>query len=385
MESAVTNFPIRSQEADDSQPALLFIPDISGFTRFMYENGVRYSRNLIADLLEIIIEANIINMELCEIQGDAILFYKLGDPPAIDAIVSQCKQIFLDFQNYLKIMQRDRALPSPQLSENKLTLKIVVHYGRISITQIRDFTKLMGTDVIVAHRLLKNNIEGAEYVLLTEEYLKTQSPVAVEKSFSWSQLKVGVNQYEHLGEVQYRYAFLTPLRLLVTDPEAEHTHENYPNTFCLKAKITAPEELVLRVLQNYRLKPMWMHKVKRVQYDTKKINRIGTNYLCEMEKGGSIEMQTLQCRKTESRIEFIEKIANFKMFPNSLLFFYLQQAGEQTLVTLEFHYSRVSVGDYFYDVFGRKQLKGYMKTSLSQFKKLCEKLAKRGGKDQKKP
>ncbi|WP_066834892.1 DUF2652 domain-containing protein [Rufibacter ruber] len=374
MESAVTNLSFLSQEADDSQPALLFIPDISGFTRFMHENGVRYSRNLIADLLEIIIEGNIINMELCEIQGDAILFYKLGDPPSIEAIVSQCKQIFLDFQNYLKIMQRDRALPSPQLSENKLTLKIVVHYGRISITQIRDYTKLMGTDVIVAHRLLKNNIEGAEYVLLTEGYLNTQKQEEVEKCFGWTQLKEGANQYEHLGEVKYKYAFLTPLRLLVTDPEAEHTTAKYPNTFSLKAKIGAPLELVLRVLQNYRLKPKWLYKVKRAVYDTKKINRIGTNYLCEMEKGGIIEMQTLQCRETPTRIEFIEKIANFKMFPNALLFFYLQPAGEETLLTLEFHYSRVSVGDYFYDIFGRKQIKGFMKTSLLQLKKLCEKL-----------
>ncbi|WP_207434204.1 DUF2652 domain-containing protein [Sabulibacter ruber] len=374
MESTVTNISLAPHEADDTQPALLFIPDISGFTRFMHENGVRYSRNLIADLLEIIIEANILNMEVCEIQGDAILFYKLGDPPAIDQLVSQCKQIFLDFQNYLRIMERDELMPGPKLSDNKLTLKIVVHYGRISVTQIRDHIKLMGTDVILAHRLLKNSIEGSEYVLLTEGYLNTQDPEAVTQNFEWTQLKEGMNAYDHVGEIRYKYAFLTPLRLLVTDPEVEHSHKQYPNTFPLKDRIKAPVELVLRVIQNYRLKPKWMHRVKSAQIDTKKINRIGTNYLCEMEKGGSIEMQTLQSRVTPEKIEVIEKMANFKMFPNSLIFYYLYEDNEETNVTLEFHYSRVSVGDYFYDYFGRKQIKGFMKASLNQLKALCEQI-----------
>ncbi|WP_210463239.1 DUF2652 domain-containing protein [Rufibacter roseolus] len=374
MESTVTNISLAPHEADDTQPALLFIPDISGFTRFMHENGVQYSRNLIADLLEIIIEANILNMEVCEIQGDAILFYKIGEAPAIDQIVSQCKQIFLDFQNYLRIMERNDILSSPKLSENKLTLKVVVHYGRISVTQIRDHIKLMGTDVILAHRLLKNSIEGSEYVLLTEGYLNTQDPEAVAHNFAWSQLKDGMNSYEHVGEIRYKYAFLTPLRLLVTDPEAEHTDKQYPNTFSLRDYIKAPAELVLRVIQNYRLKPKWMHRVKSARFDTKKVNRIGTNYFCEMEKGGSIEMQTLQSRVTPEKIEVIEKMANFKMFPNSLIFYHLYQEEGRTLLTLEFHYSRVSVGDYFYDNFGRKQIKGFMKASLLQLKHLCEQL-----------
>ncbi|GGK87395.1 DUF2652 domain-containing protein [Rufibacter glacialis] len=374
MESTVTNISLAPQGADDSQPALLFIPDISGFTRFMHENGVQYSRNLIADLLEIIIEANILNMEVCEIQGDAILFYKLGDPPAIEQLVSQCKQIFLDFQNYLRIMDRDDHLSGPKLSDNKLTLKIVVHYGRISVTQIRDHIKLMGTDVILAHRLLKNSIEGSEYVLLTEGYLNTQKPEAIERNFEWSQLKDGMNSYEHVGDIRYKYAFLTPLRLLVTDPEADHTHKKYPNTFSVTDHINAPVDLVLRVIQNYRLKPKWMHRVKNAHFDTKKVNRIGTNYFCEMEKGGTIELQMLQSRITEEKIEVIEKMANFKMFPNSLIFYFLYEEDGGTNLTLEFHYSRVSVGDYFYDNFGRKQIKGFMKVSFLRLKALCEKL-----------
>ncbi|QHL88568.1 DUF2652 domain-containing protein [Nibribacter ruber] len=375
MEFPEMNSAFLPDEADDTQPALLFIPDISGFTRFMHENKIKYSRNLIADLLETIIEANILNLEVCEIQGDAILFYKLGAPPTIDEMVNQCKQIFLDFQNYLKIMERDGSLLGTHLSENKLTLKIVAHYGRISVTQIRNYTKLMGMDVILAHRLLKNNIEGSEYVLLSEGYLNTQNPEAVEKSFEWTQLKEGSTEYEHMGRVRYKYAFLTPLRLLVTDPEAEHNRHQYPNTFSLEAKVHAPVELVGRVIRNYRLKPAWMQGMKTAQYDITKSDRSGTYCKCEMEKGGVIEIQTLQFKMSDDHVEYIEKITNFKMFPNALLFLKAYATGPHTtLLTLEFHYSRVSVGDYFYDFFGRKQMRDFMGKSLKRLKELCEQM-----------
>ena len=110
---------------DDTQPALIFIPDISGFTRFVNETGIQTSRNLIADLLEIIIEANILDMTLTEIQGDAVLFHRLGEPPTVQEVINQCKQIFLDFQNYLKIMERDRRSEmGASLSVSNLTLTV---------------------------------------------------------------------------------------------------------------------------------------------------------------------------------------------------------------------------------------------------------------------
>lgn len=203
------NTPDTAAAADnDTTPALIFIPDISGFTKFVNETGIQISRNLIADLLEIIIEANILDMTLAEIQGDAILFYRLGDPPTVQEIINQCKQIFLDFQNYLKIVQRDTGTElGASLSDSQLTLKIVVHYGQISVTNIRDYIKLMGKDMIVAHRLLKNNIAGDEYVLLSEDYLKTQPEESIKPNFSWTQLRSGFTNYEHLGDIYYRYAY----------------------------------------------------------------------------------------------------------------------------------------------------------------------------------
>ena len=74
---------------------LLFIPDISGFTRFVTEMEIEHSRHIIQELLEVLIDANQLGLEVSEIEGDAILFYKYGSPPAIDSIYLQVEKMFL--------------------------------------------------------------------------------------------------------------------------------------------------------------------------------------------------------------------------------------------------------------------------------------------------
>ena len=65
---------------------LLFIPDISGFTKFVNETEIEHSRIIIEELLENIINSNKIGLYISEVEGDAILFYRFGDSPSIEEI-----------------------------------------------------------------------------------------------------------------------------------------------------------------------------------------------------------------------------------------------------------------------------------------------------------
>ena len=60
---------------------LLFIPDISGFTRFVNESEIEHSRLIIQELLELLINANQLGMEVSEVEGDAILFLQVWELP----------------------------------------------------------------------------------------------------------------------------------------------------------------------------------------------------------------------------------------------------------------------------------------------------------------
>lgn len=360
---------------DDSQPAFIFIPDISGFTKFVNEAGVQASRNLIADLLEIIIEANILDMTLTEIQGDAVLFHRLGQPPSVQEVISQCKQIFLDFQNYLRIVERDQGSElGASLAESNLTLKVIVHYGRVSVTQIREHVKLMGRDMIIAHRLLKNEVAGDEYVLLTEDYLKTQPEESIRPNFSWTRLHVGKTHYEHLGDIHYRYAYLTPLRLLVTKSRPLDSREKYPNVFSASTSIQAPARYVLRIISNFRLKPAWILGMTRVHYDTTKANRMGISYKCALNRG-QIDIQTVQSFIGRNKIEYVEKVSNLRVFPNALLFYYLTTLGpHETELTLKFHYNRIQLTRFFHAFFMRRRMRLFLSKSLQRLKQLCERM-----------
>jgi len=51
--------------------SLLFIPDISGFTKFVQTTEVEHSQHVISELLEVLISANTQELKLAEIEGDA--------------------------------------------------------------------------------------------------------------------------------------------------------------------------------------------------------------------------------------------------------------------------------------------------------------------------
>ena len=66
---------------------LFFIPDISGFTKFVSETEIGHSQHIIKALLEVLVDSNSIGLKVSEFEGDAILFYRSGAPPALEDFV----------------------------------------------------------------------------------------------------------------------------------------------------------------------------------------------------------------------------------------------------------------------------------------------------------
>jgi hypothetical protein len=156
---------------------LLFIPDISGFTRFVSESEIEHSRFIIQELLEVLINANHIGLQVSEIEGDAILFYKFGEAPALPELYQQVEDMFCAFHRRLIAYDRRRYCQCAACSAAiQLTLKVVTHYGEFTGYQVQQFSKLIGKDVIVAHQLLKNDISKHEYWLVTDNLLPNQEP-----------------------------------------------------------------------------------------------------------------------------------------------------------------------------------------------------------------
>lgn len=88
---------------DVAKPALLFVPDISGFTQFVNTTEIAHSRHIIEELLEKLLDANELGLQVSEVEGDAILFYRFGDPPPAAAFFAQVQRMFVHFHSHLRL------------------------------------------------------------------------------------------------------------------------------------------------------------------------------------------------------------------------------------------------------------------------------------------
>tara|TARA_R110001632_G_scaffold162967_2_gene281405 strand:- start:943 stop:1548 length:606 start_codon:yes stop_codon:yes gene_type:complete len=195
-----------------TQPMLICIPDISGFTAFMSETDIELSSVVIPSLLNKIIYANNIGLKVSEIEGDAVLFYKSGDLPSFKELVDQCKKFYDTFYDQIFKLKKkyDDHEDATKIPET-LGLKIILHYGdSIGSAQIGKNIKLMGEDVIVAHRLLKNNIQSDEYLLFSKSLMDNYRKDVIERNFGWGLLQDGDETYKHLGGINYSYIHLRP-------------------------------------------------------------------------------------------------------------------------------------------------------------------------------
>lgn len=203
-------------ENNDLVPAFFCVPDITGFTRFIATADINFTKEVIPALLRRLIDANILKMKVGEIEGDAIFFYKTGRLPAVSRVAEQCKVIYKTFSDFIQsIANTDPDNFEKYLANSQLGLKIIIHYGNISVANIKGRTKLLGPDVIIAHKLLKNNIEEYNYVLLTDKYLaKIKDKTKLREWFHWEELRTGSELYEYIGEVCYHYISLDEMNFM---------------------------------------------------------------------------------------------------------------------------------------------------------------------------
>ncbi|RKN83493.1 DUF2652 domain-containing protein [Ulvibacterium marinum] len=193
-------------------PTLICIPDISGFTEFMSKVDFKLGSKVIPSLLNNIIYSNDIGLKVSEIEGDAVLFYRQGNLPTLKELIVQCKPFYSDFYSHLESLKSKYASNNHSNSIPAiLGLKIILHFGReVAPVAIGKHIKLMGEDVIVAHRLLKNAVPIAEYILISEELL-AQYTCVIDNEVEWAEISTCSIEDEHIGKVSFNYIPLKPL------------------------------------------------------------------------------------------------------------------------------------------------------------------------------
>jgi hypothetical protein len=284
-----------ASETNATKPALLFVPDFSGFTRFVQATEISHSRHIIEELLEKLLEANDIELQVSEVEGDAILFYKFGAPPAAEDFFKQVQKMFVAFHGHLRLYETQRICQCGACtSAHGLTLKVVSHYGEITLSHIKNHVKLFGENVITAHRLLKNDISEHEYALFTQA-LAQKWPQGV--TAAWAQRKDGSQEYD-VGKVHYAYVSLAPLRESIPPPRVEDF--SIPgakvHVFSSEQRVRAPLDLVFEVASDLPKRLQWIAGAKDVELLNDQVNRVGTKHRCIVDKNNPIMVTTAATR-----------------------------------------------------------------------------------------
>jgi hypothetical protein len=198
--------------APQIQRAVLLIADIGGYTRFMKLTrwNLAHAQQVVADLLEAVIDASG-PLKLSKLEGDAALFWApLTEKNAneLTLAVADIRRAFLTKRAKL-VGERMCDCESCEQIE-RLNLKFVAHQGEIALQKVKGHVELAGVDVIIVHRMLKNDVPVVEYVLMTDG-VKAKLPQ--ELSEQALELK---HDFEGIGEVQTHYVDLSKVEMPVT-------------------------------------------------------------------------------------------------------------------------------------------------------------------------
>jgi len=157
-------------------------------------------------LLEKVIDA-VPDFELVEIEGDAAFLARQVDGSEAEASVERTLEA-------AEAMHRAFHLERHYVATNlcpcgsctqatNLKLKFVAHVGEVATQTIRDRRKLVGIDVILVHRMLKNTVQVPEYVLMSEElYRSRREPLPPASEIS--------QELEGMGSVRAFFVDVSP-------------------------------------------------------------------------------------------------------------------------------------------------------------------------------
>ncbi len=354
-------------------PSLLFLPDISGYTKFVQTTEAEHSQHVIAELLEVLLEANTEDLSLAEIEGDALFFYKEGEIPSQEKLLSQVETMFTAFYSHLKSFEKNRICPCNACAKAPdLQLKIVAHSGPVQFLQVKSSRKPFGAEVIEAHRLLKNSVKSDNYTLLSEKLAKNLSlPISYSsKLFSFKQ---GIDIYDG-KEVPYIYSLIDPSSLKLNPfPQSQKVVLNWAPNLELERDFPVSAESLLEYITNYKYRHHWLIGVDSFEYDENEVTRLGSEHICVIN-GKRLNIKTVTKEAAPGQYVYGEMSADASPLDILYQFYLITPLDENSsLLKLELYWkTRSPIKKLLVGLFGKRSFKKTLEASLEKLAEYVE-------------
>jgi hypothetical protein len=154
--------------------ALLLIADIGGYTEYMqfHRSILGHAEAATRRMLDKVVDAAR-DFDLIEIEGDAAFLSReidgLDGPATLATVTQAAVAMHRAFHEQRRLIELNMCPCGSCTQTSALKLKFVAHVGEVATQTIKRRRKLVGVDVIYVHRLLKNPVPLAEYLLVSEE------------------------------------------------------------------------------------------------------------------------------------------------------------------------------------------------------------------------
>jgi len=353
--------------------SLLFIPDISGFTNFVQTTEVEHSQHVIAELLEILIASNTQNLQLAEVEGDALFFYKENSIPSQEKLLAQIETMYTAFYGHLRLLQKNRVCPCNACAmAPQLELKIVIHCGELQSLNVQGKKKPFGQAVIETHRLLKNDIKSDNYVIISNELTEV---IMMPKNYN-SKLFTFIQSSEYYDnkEIKFIYSEIDNSLLNTLPYESPQIIEfdREPNLkFTININSSAND--VLELITNYKYRNNWAKGIDRLEHNEFEVTRLGSEHVCVIN-GKHLHFTTITKTGNDNELVYGELTESLPALDKLYQFYILKPITESScIVTLEMYWIAKSLfKKLMSNLFAKKQFQKNVPTLLASLKKISE-------------
>ncbi len=184
------------------EPACLVIADISGYTSYLAGVELDHAQDILGDLMNTVVGSLRPAFRLAKLEGDAAFCYVMTETVDGSVLMDSVEQTYFAFRRRLRdVAAASTCECNACIRIPSLNLKILAHHGPIGRQRIAGRDELVGSEVILAHRLLKNDVTErtgmAAYALYTDACVQAMGadPGALG-------LVEHHEAYEHIGDVR---------------------------------------------------------------------------------------------------------------------------------------------------------------------------------------
>ena len=260
----------------DTNRASLLIADLSGYTEYVSGVELEHAQDILADLMTTVVKALRPGFKLAKLEGDAAFVYSVKDRVDGSILMDAIEGCYFAFRQRLRSIQQSSICECNACSLiPSLNLKIVAHYGTVLVHKVAGRSELLGSDVIMIHRLLKNTISEEAYAFISDACMGQTGldPSALG-------MRRHSEAYEHVGEIggwvldleQAWDAYREGKRVYVSKEDAGLAYSTF---------IPAPAEMVWEYISSPQLRAQWGVGLDRVdQMDPTGRRRPGTVNHC---------------------------------------------------------------------------------------------------------